>query len=147
VLEPGVQVSGINPPMPGRASVTNLGGHAKVTERPAEVAIQADSGEFAVRDSKQKEELRKADKLSVGTKDEAANSSMRQVAGKTFYLRDGVWTDSEFKADAKSPEVSLKFASEEYFKLINQLPKLADYFALGQRVVVVWQGKVYRVTE
>jgi Ca-activated chloride channel family protein len=148
VLEPGLQVSSINNPMPGRAGLSNLGGREKAPERPAEFARRAESGESAVRDSKQKEELRKADRLTVGTKDEAAaNSSMRQVAGKTFYLRDGVWTDSEFKADAKLPEVSLKFASEEYFKLINQLPRLADYFALGQRVVVVWQGNIYRVTE
>jgi hypothetical protein len=67
------------------------------------------------------------------------------VAGKTFYLRAEVWTDSEFNGDAKLPETSVKFASEEYFKLINQLPKLADFFALGERVVVVWQGQVYRV--
>jgi len=147
VLEPGLQVSGINRPTSGRSRVGDLGGYAKIPERPAEVARQADSGEFAVRDSKEKEELRKADKIRIGNKDEAANSTMRQVAGKTFYLRDGIWTDSEFKADAKLPEVSLEFASEGYFKLINQLPKLADYFALGQRVVVVWQGKIYRVTE
>jgi hypothetical protein len=72
---------------------------------------------------------------------------MRQIAGKTFYFRDGVWTDSEYKAEAKLPVVTLKFASDEYFNLVGQDPKLADFLALGQRVVVVWKGKVYRVEE
>ena len=72
---------------------------------------------------------------------------MRQAAGKTFYLRDGVWTDSEFNADAKLPVVTLKFGSDEYFNLIGQEPKLAECFALDKRVVVVWNGKLYRVEE
>jgi hypothetical protein len=67
--------------------------------------------------------------------------------GKTFYLLDGVWTDSEFKTESKLPVVTLKFASDEYFNLVGQEPKLAECFALGRRVVVVWKGKVYRVEE
>ena len=89
-----------------------------------------------------------ADKLTRSEKEEAStHGQIRQVAGKTFYLRDGVWFDSEFKAEAKLPEVKLRFASDPYFALIGQEPKLADFFALGQRVVVVWKGKVYRVDE
>jgi hypothetical protein len=94
--------------------------------------------------SKQKEALRQADQIQA-LPDNSAQSSMRQVAGKTFYLRDGFWTDSEFKAEDKLPVLTLKFASNEYFDLIGKEPKLADCFALGERVVVVWKGKVYRV--
>jgi len=97
--------------------------------------------------SKDKEELAKAEKLSTGTRTSGSAGQIRQVAGKTFYLRDEVWTDSEFKAEAKLPVVKLKFASDEYFNLIGQEPKLAECFALGQRVVVVWKGKVYQVEE
>ena len=101
------------------------------------------TGRDAVVASKEKEELRKADKVQPSP----STNQIRQVAGKTFYLLDGVWTDSEFKAETKLPVVTLKFASDEYFNLIGQEPKLADYFALGQRVVVVWKEKVYRVEE
>jgi hypothetical protein len=97
--------------------------------------------------SRDKEELRKAEKLSTVARSSDSASQIRQVAGKTFYLRDGVWTDSEFKAEAKLPVVKLKFAGDEYFDLIGQEPKLAQCFALGQRVVVVWKGKVYQVEE
>jgi hypothetical protein len=39
----------------------------------------------------------------------------------------------------------LTFGSDEYFALLKQNPKLASYFALGERVVVVFDGRVYRV--
>ena len=71
---------------------------------------------------------------------------MRRVAGKTFYLLNGVWTDSEFKADSGAPETTLSFGSDEYFALLKQNPKLGSYFSLGERVVVVFEGRVYRVT-
>jgi len=70
---------------------------------------------------------------------------VRRVGGKTFYLINDVWTDSELKADDKLPETTLTFGSEAYFDLIKQKPKLADYFSLGERVVVVFEGRVYRV--
>lgn len=103
-------------------------------------------GEDAVAFSKEKEKLRTADKVAT-TSSLDSESRIRNVAGKTFYHQDGVWTDSEFKAEAKLPVVKLKFASDEYFNLIGQEPKLAECFALGQRVVAVWKGKVYQVEE
>lgn len=156
VLEPGMQV-GQSAPMPPSSPRRQHVSGGVLKERPVDRDKSDDnarapnvfsmggvSGEAAVKASKQKAEMERSEQVTINP---SANESMRQVAGKTFYLRDGVWTDSEFKADAKLPEVSLKFASEEYFKLINQTPKLADFFALGQRVAVVWQGKVYQVLE
>jgi hypothetical protein len=76
----------------------------------------------------------------------AASSRMKVAGGKTFYLRDDVWTDGEFKTGSTLPETSVKFGSEEYFALLKQKPRLAGFFSLGERVVVVFEGKVYRVT-
>ncbi len=73
------------------------------------------------------------------------NVSNQFVANKNFYNQSSVWVDAEFKTEAKLPEVKLNFASNEYFDIINKEPDLAQYFALGQNVVVVWKGKVYRV--
>ncbi|HEY6401081.1 MAG TPA: hypothetical protein VI479_06715, partial [Blastocatellia bacterium] len=112
------------------------------------VVVTGTAGKDAVTFSKEKEELRKAESLAMKP---SLPDQIRQVAGKTFYLRDGVWTDGEFKApvtqEDKLPVVKLKFASDEYFDLIGKEPKLAECFALGQRVVVVWKGKVYQVEE
>jgi hypothetical protein len=38
------------------------------------------------------------------------------------------------------------FGSEEYFALLKQHPKLANFLSLGERVVVVFEGRVYRIT-
>jgi hypothetical protein len=70
---------------------------------------------------------------------------VRRVEGKTFYLINGVWTDSEFKAESRLPETTLTFGSDEYFNLLKQNPKLGSFFSLGERVVFVFEGRVYRV--
>src|SRR5689334_11108180 len=77
--------------------------------------------------------------------DDVRKDAVRRVEGKTFYLINGVWTDSEFKADSHLPETTLTFASNEYFELLKQIPKLGSYFSLGERVLVVFEGRVYRV--
>ncbi len=69
------------------------------------------------------------------------------VGTKNFYNQSGVWQDAEFKSEAKLAEVRIQFASREYFDLLNREKELAQFFALGEQVVVVWKGKVYRVTK
>jgi Ca-activated chloride channel family protein len=109
---------------------------------PPKEAAKATTGELAVRQSKRD----RAQQEAVRAEEGAATSAVRKVGDKTFYLRDDVWTDSEFKADAKLPETVVEFGGEEYFALIKREPQLARFFSLGERVVVVYNGRVYRVT-
>ena len=99
------------------------------------------TGADAVQLSKMSREQQDASRV----KDEDKSDSVRRVSNKTFYLVDGVWTDSEFKAESRLPETVLVFGSEEYFALLKQNPKLGSYFSLGEDVVVVFEGRVYRV--
>jgi Ca-activated chloride channel family protein len=99
------------------------------------------TGVGAVQQSKLAREQQDAERL----KDDTRTDAVRRVAGKTFYLIDGVWTDSELKAESHLPETTLTFGSDEYFALLKQNPKLGSYFALGERVAVVFEGRVYRV--
>jgi hypothetical protein len=84
-------------------------------------------------------------KETVRLKDEPRTNAVRRLAGKTFYLIDNVWTDSEFKSESHLPETVVSFGSEEYFALLKQHPKLGSYFSLAERVLVVFEGRVYRV--
>ncbi len=105
-------------------------------------AVTVTGGEQGVRYSKDARDQQ--DVLRVYSEPPSVN--VRRVEGKTFYLTDGVWTDSEFKAEAQLPETVLEFGSDEYFALLRQNPKLGPFFSLATRVVVVLNGRVYRVT-
>jgi Ca-activated chloride channel family protein len=105
-------------------------------------AAKATTGELAVRQSKRD----RAQQEAVRAEEGAASSAVRKVGDKTFYLRDDVWTDSEFKAEAKLPETAVEFGGDEYFALIKREPQLARFFSLGERVLVVYNGRVYRVS-
>lgn len=64
---------------------------------------------------------------------------------KTFYLKDGVWTDSEFKDGAPATEV--KFNSDAFYKLISEKPAIAKYLSAGSKMIVVFEGVNYRIVE
>ncbi len=136
---------------PGRAGSSGGFGSLSTQSAPADAA-KATTGEAAVRESKRARAQQEAVTI-VADEDDAirreggakAKDAVRKVGDKTFYLRDGVWTDAEFKADARLPETTLTFGSEEYFALAGREPQLARFFALGERVVVVFKGRVYRV--
>ncbi|MFL6282569.1 MAG: VIT and vWA domain-containing protein [Pyrinomonadaceae bacterium] len=126
----------------GNATST-LGGMAASPPPAPKEAAKATTGEYAVRESKRARAQQDATRADED--DRASSAAVSKVGDKTFYMRDGVWVDSEFKADAKLPETVLEFGGDEYFALIKREPQLARFFALGERVVVVYKGRVYRV--
>lgn len=131
-------------PRPGRPASRGFGamnapGAASPADSVSRVGVV--TGQEAIQQSKA---AREQQDLSV-LKDKTRTDAVRRAAGKTFYLIEGVWTDSEFKATSKLPETVLTFGSDEYFALLRQNPKLGEYFALGERVVVVLEGRVYKV--
>ena len=124
-----------------------IGGGVVARDSPApppKEAAKATTGAVAVQQSKRDRAQQEATRLD---EDEVvrAQTGAQKVGDKTFYLRDGAWVDSEFKAEAKLPETALDFGSDEYFALLKREPQLARFFSLGERVVVVYKGRVYRV--
>ena len=99
------------------------------------------SGEMAVLRSQEERKIREAER-----DDNFADSlsTVRLVGSKTFLMKDGVWVDTEYKADTRLPKVDVTFGSEEFFKLVADKPGLAEFFALGKKVLVVFEGKVYQ---
>jgi Ca-activated chloride channel family protein len=64
---------------------------------------------------------------------------------KTFYLKDGVWTDSEYKDGAPMTEV--KFNSDAFYKMIAEKPGIAKYLSAGSKLILVFEGVSYRIVE
>jgi Ca-activated chloride channel family protein len=118
----------------------SFGGLQTLRTAPKAADAKVVTGSIAVQQSKRAREQQEAERVTV----EDSPSVVRRVDGKTFYLRDGVWTDSEFKPDFRLPETTLSFGSDDYFALLKQKPGLANFFALG-RVLVVFEGRIYKV--
>jgi Ca-activated chloride channel family protein len=70
---------------------------------------------------------------------------IQTVGGKTFILQDGVWTDTMFAPDTMTT-TQIEFLSDAYFDLLLSSPELADYLALGERVIVIWEDVAYEIT-
>jgi Ca-activated chloride channel family protein len=140
-LEPGAVMNDVTRPMNNRSLV----GGRLMANPPAPAPKAADAtattGAAAVQQSKRA----RAQQEMVLLEKENTSSAIRTTGGKTFYLREGVWTDSELKPGATLPETVVKFGSDEYFALLKQKPKLAAFFSLGEKVIVILDGRIYRV--
>ena len=122
---------------------------------PMPKVMRAESGRDAVKLSRQQNAMQENMSVAADSDDKkkdkeqifVQNTITNQFVGvKNFINQSGNWVDAEFTADAKLPEVKIKFAGDEYFDLIKREPELAQYLALGENVTVVWKGKVYRIT-
>jgi hypothetical protein len=74
----------------------------------------------------------------------ARRGGVRRVAGKAFRPVGGEWVDMSYERTAGLPEVEIG-GPDERGRILSRLPALAPYFALGDRVVVVFEGTVYRL--
>lgn len=122
--------------------------------RSAPAKMAANSGAAAVRQSVQQNAMQSNATLMAAEDAEmdeliiVPDSVNNQfVANKNFFNKDGVWIDAEFSAEAKLPEKTIRFASDEYFELIRKEPEIAEYLAIGEEIVVVWKQNVYRITK
>ena len=93
--------------------------------------LEAKTGEAAVRVAKSIADLKRADRPE--------GLSIKKVGERTFEYWAGFWVDRNYKADM--PTVEVKYLSDAYFKVLSAAPALQDVFALGERIVVVLDGK------
>jgi Ca-activated chloride channel homolog len=74
-------------------------------------------------------------------------SDLRIIAGKSFYLKEGIWMDASYDEAAwKKPEL-VEFGSRKYFDLVANDFRLSRYFSVGRQVLVVHDGHCYKVTD
>lgn len=124
----------------GTVSAGGLTGEA--IGKPAQMELKADTGQAAVEASKQTRAMK--EKVRIEPEKADAKGQIRQVAGRTFYLKNGVWTDSRFDEKQKTEEV--EYGSQAYFDLLAKNKGMGEFLALGEQVIFEFQGKWYRVT-
>ncbi|MCX8038711.1 MAG: VIT and VWA domain-containing protein [Candidatus Sumerlaeia bacterium] len=91
------------------------------------------TGQAAVDYSLALRDLKSADRMSEAV---APVVGTRAVAGKTFVLVNGVWTELREKKDSVGAKKTLKikYLSDAYFELVRLRPDLKSVFALGERI-------------
>lgn len=70
---------------------------------------------------------------------------LRHAGGKSFRLVAGEWVDTGFDPIAPLPTLRIQGPGERA-AVVQRLPALAPYAGVGDRVVVVFEGTVYRFT-
>jgi Ca-activated chloride channel family protein len=119
---------------------------ARKSNAKPELLVGATTGKGAVEASKDAKQLQNLTTVRSVDDEVIKTGMVKKVGAKTFYLENNMWIDSEFKEEAKLKEIKLTFASNEFFDLIAKETALAQFFALGEQVVVVWKGSIYRIT-
>lgn len=98
------------------------------------------AGKDAVRLAKKVDGMKMVAQLPSADK----NSAVKTIDDKTFYLRDGVWTDASF--DGKQKLQTIAFGSKEYFDLVHKTPAIGKYLSAGRQLILVFNGQGYRIT-
>lgn len=119
---------------------------------PPAMAPVAASGQGAVeasRSSRAQQEALNLDELVVtgSAAGSATAAKVQRVGSRTFREVGGEWRDTEITESTRLAETAVVFGSDEYYALIRRIPELGRYFALGTRVAVIHEGRIYRVRE
>jgi len=67
--------------------------------------------------------------------------------GRAFYLNSNVWIDELVQVNEKLNTEKIKFASEEYFTLLNNVPEVYNYLAMGNNIRFVANNRIYEIFE
>ncbi len=114
--------------------------------RVAEVAEIRAQDNITVEKEKDTEKAKKKSAAEGRTRSAAkpAPALIKEINGKNFRLENGVWVDTQYNAGAGLSVVRLIHNSDEYKRVLKDTPGLKPWFIL-KSVIVVWQGKIYRV--
>lgn len=123
-------------------------------------AMRADAGAPSVQASREVEALKNAQN-SAQTKQGAGRLTWKDAQGKTqnlaeqtkniqgraIYNVNGNWVDSQAQTTKNQNARRVKFASAEYWALLDKEPQAREFLALGRNVRFALRDQVYEVHE
>ena len=82
----------------------------------------------------------------VADEAEAAFEKVRNIGNRTFYWRDGRWTDSQVTRKQESNAIRIKQFSDEYFDLaLRHGKKLSRYLVFDEPVLIHIEEQAYLI--
>lgn len=108
-------------------------------------ALRSSQGSLPLPSSQAMEEAEMADfDGSVGGSPAPDTNPLTTINDKTFVFINETWTDTTFDPDNMTTE-KIVFLSDEYFDLLIENPELGEYLAVGEQVIVVFDGVAYEI--
>ena len=102
--------------------------------------VEADSGALSVATS---QDIARLKATASPMEAPSAPREIKHVRGRTFYLSDGQWIDSEYNGQTIAMRIG--FGSTAYFELLRILPKAAPFISLGEKVTFHYNGLWLRI--
>lgn len=88
-----------------------------------------------------------SDELKARGDLDAVQQKARIVQGKAFYQNGAQWIDPENQQKKAAKNRRIRFASEEYFKLLTENADTAQWLALGRNVQFTFGDTFYEIVE
>lgn len=98
--------------------------------------------------SDSKSEFDRSDHISKSKRKtvvDPASERFKRVGDKTFFKTSDGWVDLAYEEGADVTEI--EYLSEEYFAILDRLPEVKGYLALGEQVTFVYQNRAYRIVK
>jgi hypothetical protein len=77
---------------------------------------------------------------------DAAREAVRQVGGRTFYVKaDGLWVQSDCLDADESRVTRIALWSDGFFELIRKHPDIGKVLVETRKAVVLAEGRIYRI--
>ncbi|BBM84268.1 VIT domain-containing protein [Candidatus Uabimicrobium amorphum] len=113
----------------------------------ADRAMKSESGKDAVQASQDIKEMKNAKTAykKLSGKKGNAQKVIRRVDFKTFYLKNGVWCDSETINKDMSQKQRVVYLSDAYFALLKKYPKIGKFLAIGKEIDLLWNDTVFEI--
>ena len=80
---------------------------------------------------------------TAGARTSEVSQETRKVSGHTFHLQNRTWVDAVYSSSLKL--TTLTRGSEKYWSIVNDEPGLRAIAEQLGDVIVVWNGKAYRI--
>lgn len=77
--------------------------------------------------------------------EESKSSGIKWIEGKTFYLKDGFWTDSALLEGSHAQPEVIEFGSAKYFELVKKHPGITKFLGAGAKVMVLFEGRCVKI--
>lgn len=104
----------------------------QLQQAPAEVQMYVNTGK-----------LHSGASLTNGRR--PAPAQQQFVAGRTFQLEGGFWTETRVMASESKATSRIEFDSKEYWELVAKHPEIKDVLALGTQVRFLLEGKICEI--